>query len=59
MDSFEYNLPVKKSNLTKAQKRFLDENYSEAVNIGDKVVEITKNNPFITFEEVCKRLTEK
>ena len=48
---------VKKDKLTKEQKEFLDNNYKGAVNIGDKIAEIARKNPFATREEVLKELT--
>ena len=56
MDVFEYNRPVKKEKLTEEQKKLLDENYKGAVNIGDKIAEIARKNPFVTREEILKEL---
>ena len=51
MKNIEYNLPVKKNKLTVVQKEYLENNLKEAINIGDKLVEIAKKNPYATFNE--------
>lgn len=59
MDIFEYNRPVKKDKLTKEQKEFLDNNYKGAVNIGDKLSEATRKNPFSTLYDICKDVVKE
>ena len=60
MNSVENNyLAVKKEKLTGEQKKVIDDNYKEAVNVGDKAVKISRNNPFATREDILKELVNK
>ena len=52
-------ISVKKDKLTKEQKEFLDENYKGAVNVGDKLAEASKKNPFSTFYDICKEVVKE
>jgi len=52
-------ISVKKDKLTKEQKKFLNNNYKGAVNIGDKIAEIARKNPLATREEILKELSDK
>lgn len=52
-------ISVKKDKLTKEQKEFLDNNYKDAVNIGDKLAEASKKNPFSTFFDICKDVVKE
>lgn len=49
-------ISVKKDKLTKEQKEFLNENFRGSINIGDKIAEISRKNPFATKEEIIKEL---